>query len=66
MNKYSENKLVEKPTMELFGELGYEVVDCLQEEVGENSTLGRETRRDVVLEVRLRQALERLNPTLSD
>ena len=64
MNKYSENDLVEQPTKELFAELGYEVMDCFDEVVGENGTLGRETYRDVVLVRKLREALIRLNPSL--
>ena len=64
MYKYSEDNLIEQPTKQLFAELGYEVMDCLHEEVGENGTLGRETYRDVVLVPRLREAIERLNPSL--
>tara|TARA_Y100000590_G_C15722301_1_gene1013918 strand:+ start:124 stop:3240 length:3117 start_codon:yes stop_codon:yes gene_type:complete len=50
--------------MQLFEELGYEVMDCLDEVVGEGATLGRETYRDVVLVPRLRKAIEKLNPSL--
>jgi type I restriction enzyme R subunit len=64
MYKYSEQNLIEEPAKQLFAELGYEVMDCLDEVVGENATLGRETYRDVVLVPRLREAIERLNPNL--
>jgi type I restriction enzyme R subunit len=64
MNRYNEDNLIEQPTKQLFAELGYEVMDCLDEAVGENATLGRETYRDVVLVPKLRAALERLNPSL--
>ena len=64
MNKYSEDNLIEQPTKQLFAELGYEVMDCFDEVVGDNATLGRETYRDVVLVPRLREAIERLNPNL--
>ena len=36
MYKYTEDNLIEQPTKQLFEELGYEVMDCLDEKVGEN------------------------------
>lgn len=61
---YSENALVEQPTIALFAELGWETANCFYETFGLNGTLGRETSAEVVLVPRLRTALERLNPDL--
>src|SRR3972149_10712796 len=62
---YSENKLVELPTIELFQLLGYEYRNCFYEKFGENTTLGRETPFDVVIIPKLKKALFRLNSNLS-
>lgn len=63
MSSYSENTLVEQPTIDLFEELGYEVFrggkDSRNAEL-----LGRSSSDEVVLSPRLRSALQRLNPTL--
>lgn len=61
---YTEDRLVEQPAMQLFGELGWETVSALEESFGPRGTLGRETKSEVVLIPKLRAALERLNPTL--
>jgi len=61
---YTEDQLVEKPAMGVFAELGWQTVSAMEEVFGENGTLGRETKGEVVLVARLRQALERLNPGL--
>jgi len=66
MNEYTEAKLVELPAIELFQSLGYEHQNCFNEKFGENGTLGRETPSDVVLVPRLKLALSRLNPDLSE
>ncbi len=60
---YSENALVEQTAEQQFAALGWDVV---RETWGpdKQSSLGRETRRDVVLRPRLRAALVRLNPAL--
>lgn len=55
---------LELETMDLFSTLGWETVNCMQEICGVNSTLGRETRSEVVLISRLRSALQQLNPDL--
>src|SRR5437870_4715923 len=57
-------QLVEQPAIGLFAELGWQTVSALEEIFGVNDTLGRETPSEVVLESRLRAALERLNPAL--
>jgi type I restriction enzyme, R subunit len=65
VNEYSEDALVEQPTLILFRELGWETGNCYGEKVGDaESTLGRRTLQEVVLLPRLRAALEQLNPSL--
>jgi type I restriction enzyme, R subunit len=59
----SESTL-ELNTIALFKTLGWETANCYHETFGEFSTLGRETSEQVVLEFRLRKALEKLNPGL--
>ncbi len=61
---YSEDTLVEQPTIELFEALGWDTYHGLHEFDSGPSPLGRETRAEVVLTQRLRPALERLNPDL--
>jgi type I restriction enzyme R subunit len=56
---------LEANTIALFNALGWESADCYHETFGQFSTLGRETSEQVVLEVRLREAIARLNPHLS-
>ncbi len=60
---YSEDELVERPTLELLGSLGYEVVDGLGERLGADG-LGRDDQSEVVLRHRLRPKLVELNPDL--
>lgn len=56
---------LENDAIALFGSLGWETINCYQEVCGtNNSTLGRQTRSEVVLVRRLRSALEKLNPSL--
>lgn len=50
MSDYSEYELVEQPAIRIFRTLGYEHQNCFHEKFGENSTLGRETKSEVVLE----------------
>lgn len=62
---YSEDALVEQPTIAMFCQLGYKTANCFYEKVGSTgSTLGRETTEQVILFTRLRSALQRLNPDL--
>ena len=61
---FSENVLVEQPALELFRWMGWETASAAEETFGAATSLGRETRSDVVLLTRLRDALERLNPSL--
>ncbi len=66
MNNYSEDLLVEKPTIELLEALGWKHLNCFDEKFGEGGTLGRETTNEVVLVSKLRPALKKLNPNLPD
>jgi type I restriction enzyme R subunit len=61
---YTEDSLVEQPAIQLFAELGWETLSASDEVMGASGTLGRETKSEVVLAVRLRSALMQLNPTL--
>lgn len=63
LNPDSEPAL-ELETIKLFEQLGYNTANCYSEKIGNNSTLGRETKAEVVLISKLRPALEKLNPTL--
>ena len=55
---------LELDTLSLFKQLGYTTANCYYEKIGTNSTLGRETKSEVILISQLRPALEKLNPTL--
>jgi type I restriction enzyme R subunit len=61
---YSEDLLVERPTIDLFAELGWETANCYEETFGPQGMLGRDTSNEVVLLSRLHPALEQLNPNL--
>ncbi len=61
---YTEDSLVEQPAIQLFADLGWETVSASDEVMGASGTLGRETKSEVVLAVRLRNVLTRLNPSL--
>ncbi|MCZ2105365.1 MAG: type I restriction endonuclease subunit R [Comamonadaceae bacterium] len=61
---WTEDQLVEQPAIGLFADLGWQTVSALDETLGAQGLLGRETRGEVVLAPRLRAALERLNPGL--
>nr|MBA3353624.1 type I restriction endonuclease subunit R [Blastocatellia bacterium] len=60
---YNEELLIERPAIELGAELGWEKVSGLHEEFGPRGSLNRETSAEVFLKLRLRRALEALNPT---
>ena len=62
---YTEDALVERPAIALLAELGWETVNAYGEFDHGASTLGRETKAEVVLKTRLREALLRLNPEVS-
>ncbi len=57
---------MEQPSLDLLAQLGWSVVDAFGETFGPAGTLGRDSRRDVVLAYRLRDALRWLNPLVPD
>jgi type I restriction enzyme, R subunit len=63
-NSYTEDALIEQPTIALLGKLGWETANCFDETFGSEGTLGRETSSEVILFSRLRPALQALNLTL--
>jgi type I restriction enzyme, R subunit len=63
-SEYTEDALVEQPAISLMEELGWETVNAYHEFDHGISTLGRETRDEVILTARLRQSLQQLNPEL--
>ena len=62
MNPYSEDELIEQPTINLLAEMGWETLNCYGEFDRGDSPLGRQTKSEVVLIPRLQAALSRLNP----
>ncbi len=62
-NNFSEEAL-ELGAMDKVEALGYEAIDAFSEGFGNDSLFGRKTPNDIILPVRLRSALERLNPNL--
>lgn len=60
---YTEDALIEQPAIKLYAELGWGTLECWNEEFGAESYLGRDNRGDVVLPVRLRSSLLKLNPS---
>ena len=67
MNPYSEDQLIEQPAINLLKEIGWETLNCQNEfEQAEESSLGRQTKSEVVLTARLKTALKRFNPTATD
>src|SRR6266705_1908602 len=65
-HSYSEDALVGRPAIGLFGELGWQTTSAIEEVFGPAGTLGRETSGEAALALRLRAALKKLNPTLPD
>lgn len=65
---FSEDDLVEKPTLALLGQIGYETINAYEESYGSDSPLtgnpGRDDRGEVILKYRLRPKLAELNPDL--
>jgi type I restriction enzyme, R subunit len=66
--RYSEQALVERPTLALLEQLGYDVVNAYAERFGAENlvggALGRDDRSEVILRHRLRPKLTELNPDL--
>jgi type I restriction enzyme, R subunit len=61
---YSEDTLVEKPTIALFGSMAWETANLYTEIFGKAGSEGRETDHETILPHRLRAALTKLNPDL--
>lgn len=61
---YTEDASVERPAIALFLDLDWSHVNAYNEVLGPTGTLGRETRKEVILVRSLRVALERLNPSV--
>ncbi|MEH1806008.1 type I restriction endonuclease subunit R [Nostoc sp.] len=55
---------LENATIDLFSQLQWETANCYHETFGTNSTLGRETKGEVVLIPKLQLAVKNLNPDL--
>jgi len=62
----SEDKLVEKPGLDLLAELGWIHANLFGEEPGPANPTGRQSFHELVLPARLRDALRKLNPHLPD
>jgi type I restriction enzyme R subunit len=62
----SEDGLVETPGLDLLAELGWSLTNLMDEEPGPTGLTGRQSFRELVLPARLRAALHRLNPPLTD
>ena len=62
---FSEDILIEQPSIQLLSALGWNTSNAYHETFGEAGLLGRETSGEVILFARLLPALERLNPGLS-
>ena len=63
-DQYTEDTLIEQPTIALFGDLGWETANLYNEWAAGKSSEGRETDHEAILVSRLRPALETLNPGL--
>ncbi len=61
---FSEDFLIEQPTIALFSSLSWQTANCYEETFGPLGTLGRETSQEVILVHRLIPVLRRLNPKL--
>jgi len=64
--RYTEDTLVQQPTVACLEQLGWESVYAYDEDFGPNSLLGRTSDREVVLIRTLREKLMELNPGLPD
>lgn len=63
-NSYTEDALIERPSVDLLKSLGWQTTNLFAETFGASGTEGRKGEREVVLSRRLRAALESLNPAL--
>lgn len=65
-NDYSEDSLVEKSAILEFEKLDYTHINCFREKFGPDGkgTLGRKTKSEVLLFRKLREAIQKLNPSI--
>jgi type I restriction enzyme R subunit len=63
---YSEDTLVERPTIALLDSMQWKTANLYHETFGKSGSEGRETDHEVILTRRLRVALEKLNKGLPD
>src|SRR4028119_1953813 len=63
-SEYSEDTLIEQPTIELLAELGWRPANLFKETFGATGTEGRANDREVILQHCLRRKLEEFNPNL--
>lgn len=63
---YTEDELIEKPAINLFSDIGWKTLDCYSEVFGEEGTIGRDDRSEVILVRELREALIKINPACTD
>ncbi len=62
----SEGGLVERPGLDLLAAMGWTCANLMEETPGPANKTGRQSFRELVLPARLRAALHKLNPSLSD
>ena len=60
--RFTEDASVEQPAIQLFQDLDWDHVNSYAETFGPDGTLGRESKKEVVLTRYLRSAMKRLNP----
>lgn len=63
-SSYSEQGLIEQPAIEMLKKLGWKHINALHETLGPSGTLGRDNQSEIILQSRLRNAFQRLNPDL--
>jgi Type I restriction enzyme R protein N terminus (HSDR_N) len=63
---FSESDLVEKPAINLFAELGWQTANLWSEFRAATSPEGRHSKREAFLPNRVRSALGKLNPDLTE
>lgn len=62
-NPYSEDELIEQPSLAILAEIGWETRNCHSEfNQQDGSPLGRQTKSEVILTSRLQPVLQKLNP----
>ena len=64
-NDFNKEKLIQLPAVQLFSDIGWEIVDGRDEFNKGPSSLGRETANEVLLASRLEPAIKKLNPRLN-